>query len=273
MFVVLRRLAYYLRSIPVLLGRVENWPVLGSLALGRAPAEVRLRGGLRFRVRSLMDAWIVKETCLDDEYELEEFVLHARAAPRPQVVVDIGAGLGDFSIRVGRSLPDARVLAVEPSPSSIALFAENLALNRVANVEYAACAIGARRGELVLRTDGEPVMHTAVEGERGTETVRVACVSLEEFFVLHGVTRCDLLKIDCEGAEYDILLHASPETLGRVERIALEYHEGVTPHDHTDLVAHLSRCGFRVRRERNQAHDYLGLLFAERSASPAQVDA
>ncbi len=41
-----------------------------------------------------------------------------------------------------------------------------------------------------------------------------------------GVERCDLLKIDCEGSEYEILQGCTPDALSRVRRIVGEYHEG-----------------------------------------------
>ncbi len=33
------------------------------------PFTIELRSGCRFRVRTLLDVWILKETCLDHQYE------------------------------------------------------------------------------------------------------------------------------------------------------------------------------------------------------------
>ena len=66
------RLRYYLTSIPTLLWGVRNWPtvIAGLSGLPAAsPVVVTLRDGLRFRVRTLLDIWILKETCLDCQYE------------------------------------------------------------------------------------------------------------------------------------------------------------------------------------------------------------
>jgi len=57
-------LFYYLSSIPTLMRGVKNWSALLTLASHR-PTIVQLRDpALRFHARSLMDVWIIKETCL-----------------------------------------------------------------------------------------------------------------------------------------------------------------------------------------------------------------
>ncbi len=64
------------------------------------PVEMRLRDGSRFKIRSLMDLWVLKETCLDRDYE--------KGLPPPGedwVILDIGAGLGDFAIRMAWQHP------------------------------------------------------------------------------------------------------------------------------------------------------------------------
>lgn len=56
---------------------------------------------------------------------------------------------------------------------------------------------------------------------------------------------CDLMKIDCEGAEFEIFEKASDEALRRADRILLEFHRSVG--DPQDLVSRLSESGFEAR--------------------------
>src|SRR5512140_603728 len=99
------RLSYYLASLPVLLRGVKNWPsALAGIAAGKS-FLLELQDGLRLQVRGLMDVWIVKETCLDRQYE--RFAVPIQDG---WSVLDIGAGLGDFAISVGRAHPHCRVL-------------------------------------------------------------------------------------------------------------------------------------------------------------------
>src|SRR5262245_47231955 len=91
---------YYLTSIPRLLVGITNWPSILGWLMRPAPrgfGVVALRGGLRFEARSLMDIWVIKETCIDRGYE-------AAAVPLQPgwTVIDIGAGLGDFTVDAAR---------------------------------------------------------------------------------------------------------------------------------------------------------------------------
>jgi hypothetical protein len=52
----------------------------------------------------------------------------------------------------------------------------------------------------------------------------------------------DLLKVDCEGAEYEILLGSQPQTLAKVQQLRLEYHYGRVD----ELTAHLARFGLKT---------------------------
>jgi hypothetical protein len=55
---------------------------------------------------------------------------------------------------------------------------------------------------------------------------------------------CDLLKLDCEGAEFDALLSADDETLRRAQRIILEFHRIVGSPD--VIVDRLEAAGMDV---------------------------
>jgi hypothetical protein len=47
-----------------------------------------------------------------------------------------------------------------------------------------------------------------------------------ESFVKNKIQKCDLLKIDCEGLEYEILESLESELYAKIQRIVLEYHNG-----------------------------------------------
>jgi FkbM family methyltransferase len=259
----LSRWRYYLSSIPTLLLRVRNWPAVVALFLGlpvTRPFVLRLRGGGRFKVRTPMDVWIIKETCLDHDYERGQVPIE-----KGWTVLDIGAGFGDFSICVAREHPDARVYAFEPLPESLALLEENLSLNGIQNVKRFPWAVWGEGGTLVLRTaTGLSGQHTATPsaGKGVEEPISVSSVTLDQIFAKLGLVRCDFLKIDCEGAEYEIFFHASRETLARIRHIAMEYHDGVTKYSHHDLVRLFEQNGFEVRTRPNPAHREIGFLFA-----------
>jgi FkbM family methyltransferase len=256
------RLRYYFMSIPPLLVGIQPWPLVLAAFLGlplRRPFTITLRGsGLRFRVRSALDIWIIKETCIDRAYE--------RASVQLQpgwTVVDIGAGVGDFALYVARLHAASHVYAFEPSPDSFGLFTENIALNDAANVHPLPYAVGGRRDDtLWLQTNTAAVQHRTAAAPIGG--LAVPGKSLDQIMAELELRQCDFLKMDCEGAEYDILLHASAATLSHIRHICLEYHEGVTPYTRADLVQYLQTHGFAVQIYPNPVHATLGLLAAVR---------
>ncbi len=261
---MLSKWTYYLRSIPTLLAGVRSWGTALRLLAGRpsSPLTVRLRNGCAFRVRSFMDLWIIKETCLDRDYE-NDFP----PIGEDWMVVDIGAGLGDFSVCAAWRHPDRKIAAFEPFLESFSLFQENLRLNGIRNVQAFPLAVGARSGPMQLQTTtGVAVQHsTASAGVVDpAASLPVEGVTLEDALKKAGFARCDLLKVDCEGGEYDIFFHTPEETLRKIGRIAMEYHDGCTPHSHSELADFLRGQGFSVTLRANPVHRHIGFLTAVR---------
>jgi FkbM family methyltransferase len=259
---MIQRLKYYLSSLPTLLRHVQSWGAILKLFLSREPVIVRFRDGLIIKVRSLMDVWIVKETCLDRDYEV-----HGIEIEDGWQVIDIGAGLGDFVLSVAHSRPNCKIWAFEPFPESFQLLEENVMLNKVKNVVASQTAVSSQTGAMKMALTGAAVQHISFNAEAATAqydapVIEVQSQSLADLFTQDGLTHCDFLKIDCEGGEFDILLNASPDTLAKIHHICLEYHDNATQHGHQDLATFLKENGFEVRITSNPVHDYLGLLYA-----------
>lgn len=242
------------------------WRVL-ALFLGlpiRRPLVVELEGGARFKVRTRMEVWILKESCLDRDYETG-----AVAVENGWTVLDIGAGFGDFAVRVARECPQSKVYAFEPEPQSFALLEENVRLNGTGNVQAFREAIAGQAGMLSLYTA------TGLSGQHRTAgrvsvaaaaPILVPAITLAQAFERLSIERCDFLKIDCEGAEYEILFAAGEETLARTVHIAMEYHDAITPHAHGELVRFLTERGFAARTRPSPAYHELGFLYASNRA-------
>jgi FkbM family methyltransferase len=259
---MISRIKYYLSSIPTLLGQVTNWYELVKLPLTRQPVVLRLKNGLRLKVRSVMDVWIVKEACLDRIYEKYGTVMKDT-----WTVIDIGAGLGDFAVLTAHEHPTNRVYAFEPFPESFKLLNENITLNGVTNVMPLLIAVGSQSGKATLATTGQAVQHTTTDSQvsgNATSSLEVQALSLDDVFTTNHLALCEFIKIDCEGSEFDILFNASRETLGKIRHVCLEYHDGFTQYTHKDLIRYLEENGFSVQTTPNPVHNYLGYLYAHR---------
>jgi FkbM family methyltransferase len=211
-----------------------------------------------------MDLWVLKEVCLDDVY------LPHPVQPEPDwSVLDIGGGIGEFAVWMATRCPRGIVHSYEPLIGAFSLLQENVVLNGIGNVVAHRAAVAAREGEGALRWSAgqPPVLARFVKGGEGEPRV-VARTLASALAALPGAG-CDLMKIDCEGGEFDLLLGADCAILDGVQRISLEFHEGVTSHRGADLARHLSSCGYRVRLIPNPVHGSLGQLYAERVTDAA----
>lgn len=260
---IFRRWWYYLTSIPTLLMNIQErlWLIGAFLGLSvKSPYLIHLTNNYQFRVRGRMDVWVIKETVLDRDYERFGVPLQDG-----WIVIDIGAGLGDFSVHAAKRCPNGRIFAFEPAPESFSLLQENILLNQATQVKAIRNAVASKSGLLTLtEEDGVPVMYRT-ESLPDARGQRVRATTLKELFEMERIDVCDFMKLDCEGAEYDILLNAPPDILQRIRHISMEYHENVKGYTHTDLVSHLQKNGFRVQTNRNPAHGHIGFLHAVRA--------
>ncbi len=166
--------------------------------------------------------------------------------------LDIGAHIGTFALALLERWPEARGIACEPSAESFVALTENLQRN--ARSESCECLRAAVVGQEGLRSVSfhyrplSPSTSTSLPVEkRGAEAVvTVPAVCFAE--LIRRVPRVvDLVKIDVEGAEYEIIERTPLELLSRVKLLVLEYHH-VAGRSPDELVSRLARAGLPLRR-------------------------
>jgi len=253
------RYAYYLRSVfTILLGMSPRTKIIASfLGLENAVFTIEVKGELRFKVRSRMDIWIAKETCLDRDYEK-----HGAGLQPGWTIVDIGGGIGDFAVLAAQT-DGSSIQVYEPFAGSRQLLRENLKLNSVDNVICYPEAVGADFGLGHMDTSApHPVMYHTV-GDCVHTAKEVATIPLSEVIRRSDKDLIDFMKVDCEGAEYDIFFNADDASLASINRICMEYHNHLTEYKHEDLCNLLRAKGFTVTTAGNPAHDTIGFLYAK----------
>lgn len=263
----LRKWLYYAGSIFRMMGGFRNWPKIFLLflrpkATGEYQVKLR-RNPVSLNVRGAMDVWAVKETFLDEFY-----TRYGVPVQDGWKVVDIGAGVGDFSIYAAYGRPETKVYAFEPFPGSFILLENNLVQNDMDNVLPFQQAVWGNAGELTLDVSvGEPLQFSSREvfvEQVKPEQVVVSAITLADVLAEQNLDRVDLLKLDCEGAEYEILMKTPLEVLTRVQRIVMEYHNVDSDHTHIQLIRFLESAGYSVSWEQNIVHEDIGYLFAVR---------
>ena len=136
------------------------------------------------------------------------------ALPVGGVFVDVGAHVGTMALpaacRVG---PAGHVHAVEPSPASAAVLAENAALNGVDNITVHGCAVGADADTRPFHLMDLSYLN-GLANEPLAEPIATISIDVHRLDELIDAPRVDAVKIDVEGAELEVLAGMS----GLVER-------------------------------------------------------
>ena len=259
------RLIYYGLSIFEILFGMKNGLSLIPLFLRKssgAKHQVQLwKPPIRLNIRGAMDVWAVKETFLDAFY-----TRYGVQVEDGWTVVDIGAGIGDFSILAAYSKPRTVVYAFEPFRESYQLMLENLTLNEINNVYAFQKAVWRESGTLMLDLSGKEPLQIAsrdLADQANGEGV-VQAMTLADILTQHDLKTVDLLKLDCEGAEYAILMEAPVKVLTRICRIIMEYHDLDEVCQNLALKTFLEGEGYTVTLHENCVHDDIGYLFAQR---------
>ncbi|MBI5397007.1 MAG: FkbM family methyltransferase [Verrucomicrobia bacterium] len=188
---------------------------------------VELRGGLKILLsdhpHDLITVFLI-------------FVRRDYGRVRPgSVVVDIGSNIGTFALYAAHC-GAAKVLAYEPNREAFALLQRNIAGNRLQDVIVPhRLAVSERAGETLRFSVKSSPYNAALTGESAAESDPVQTTDFASILRDHGVETVDLLKVDCEGAEYGILLNLPEPLWPRIRELRMEYHPG----DRQRLVAHL----------------------------------
>ena len=128
------------------------------------------------------------------------------------IVVDIGATVGEFTYRILEKKPK-HCYVVEP----LSVFFESLKKNLYGcPVSFTKAAISSDR-------------HCEITCDGYTELVNT--LTFNEFIKLSGITHIDFLKFDCEGGEYDIFSEQNINFLKTIPKIACEMHLRETSHN------------------------------------------
>jgi FkbM family methyltransferase len=174
----------------------------------------RLPNGCKLRLWSRGDDWICNQVYWRgwQGFEPESSPLFFRLATAARVTLDVGAHVGFYTLLAAHANPAGRVYAFEPLPSTYERLKNNVALNRLTNVECLRSAVGAAEGDAKLfHVPAEVPAAASLSYQFMSQAGCVMCsttvpvLRLEGFLQTRGVGPVDLLKIDTESTEPNVL--------------------------------------------------------------------
>jgi FkbM family methyltransferase len=180
-------------------------------------------------------------------------------------VIDVGGYIGEtalfFAQRGAR-----RVFCVEPAPDNFRLLEQNISQSSFKDkIVIIRAAILDKDGSVGFYMNRQEPLGNHVADHhyfmkshtRGDLKCEVQAMSFQSLLEYTGLEEVDVVKLDCEGSEYDILLGTPDSVLKRVRKYIIEYHNGPDV-----LVKRLDELGYKVREKFRRGA--VGLLYAER---------
>jgi FkbM family methyltransferase len=233
-----------------LIRNVRNWLsfVLWKWRGYPGTIEIILRSGFRFEVTPDSRTEF-KVVFMREDYT---WPLQLTGAADTGTIVDLGANVGFFTLFAASRFPHCPIVSVEPYPSSAKALADNVRNNRLSNCQTLQVAVSNARGTVTFGSTSpvpNPVNARITPGATIDGRQYVACptITLDDLMRDHVSGDVAFLKLDIEGAEYDVLYGASDAALARIKRIALETEDLDAVSQNTEaLTSFLRGKGFRT---------------------------
>ena len=210
---------------------------------------------IKIRVRST-DLMALTNVWMINEYDIEDFEINVN-----DTVIDIGAHIGLFSLLVSQLCKTGKILSFEPVRENFDLLVSNLKLNHIENVLPFNMAVSKNLDKLNLFLNDDQSAHSIFP--KSSKSISVESTSLQKIFEENKIHSCKLLKLDCEGAEYEIIDSLPSEYLNKIQNIVMEYHSADTkPELVKNLILKIKNAGFKIKTRPH--HDDMGFLIARK---------
>lgn len=182
------------------------------------------------------DPHLIYQILLKEGEKSEYFIPHNI---HPETILDIGGNIGITSLYFANRYPSAKIIAFEPVPSNFSVLTRNIA--PYPNITALPIALGKKKGCLEMYCSDDPVNNGGYSFfDTGCDVERKVSVEVKEINGVlsdHNIKKIDLIKIDTEGAEYDILTSFDENILSSTKWIIGELHGNKD----FELLAYLSK--------------------------------
>jgi FkbM family methyltransferase len=192
---------------------------------------------------SSSDMILIYEILLQSKYKSEYFFPNEI---NPKVIFDIGGNIGITSIYLSSIFPDAKIYTFEPIPDNFEILKKNI--QNYNNIEVFNFGLGSKNGNFKVYLSNDPENFGGISfypdpvGNKSNASISCEVKNINEVINKLNIQSIDLIKIDTEGAEYDILMSLQENILKKVTWITGELHGN----NDFELLDYLNNLGFSI---------------------------
>ena len=201
---------------------------------------------------------------------------YAKILVNKKTVLDIGANIGDTAIFYALN-GAKRIIGVEPFPKNFDAAQKNINANNFNDIIKVIQAGCSSKKEIVKI---DPEFQSDIESKISNfkKGVDIPMLTIEHLIKKYEIPKKSILKIDCEGCEYDIIENISLETISYFNSIQIEYHNGfkklkkkledfgytvqVTKPHATNVILSIYNLFKSKKLKNNEKIGYTGFIFA-----------
>lgn len=215
---IIDKFSIFLRCI----NKISNWyiiPLAYYKIIKSKYFVLSLKNGLKVKMRTnstdlqaFVNVWIL------EEYKEEMFEIG-----KNDVLIDVGAHIGLFTLYASQFCRNGSIYAFEPFKENWDLFRENIQINNLTNINTLNCAVAGKKEKIRIYKNNKDDAAHSMYGN-GDNFSEIEAVTICDIIDTQHIAKCDLLKLDCEGAEYEIIKSIPREYFTKIEKICLEYH-------------------------------------------------
>ena len=187
----------------------------------------------------------------DDYYFLkpkyEENYLYVFCPKNKDVVLDVGAHVGRYSLYAGKKVGEnGKVISIEANPQNYEQLVKNIRLNNLEQIvfpyNFAASDVNGSVELKVPKDSGRSsIIDSRVSGEK-IKIIKIKSVRLEDFLEEIGIDKINWMKMDIEGAEIKALKGLG-KYLNKIENILIE----VSDENEKDFLKIMRKFNFHIR--------------------------
>lgn len=175
------------------------------------------------------------------------------------VIIDIGAHVGLFSLFASQFCKDGKIYCFEPIKENYEILLDNIDLNKIKNIIPLNLAVSKKNGYVKIFLNSDESAHSIFP--HGDTFIEVKSNTIETIFDEHEIEKCDLMKIDCEGAEYEIIDSIPEKYFSSINKMIIEYHlADKRPELYQNLLKKLETMLFKIKTKK--ISEGIGMIYA-----------